>query len=101
MAHKYDLTFNAVTNNEYNIWDGTNLICRIPLTDFENDSLAKEMAERILKQLNCHEDLLEALKEVSPLLDGLINRTPTGKKREELCDINLQVKSAISKAEDK
>lgn len=42
--------------------------------------------------------LLEALIEVSPLIDGLINRTRTGKKRDELCDLNIKVKSAIAKA---
>lgn len=43
-------------------------------------------------------DLYFALKEVSPLIDGLINRTPTGKKRDELCDLNIKVKSALLKA---
>lgn len=43
-------------------------------------------------------DLLKACKKVSPLLDGLINRTPSGKKRNELCDINILVKTAINKA---
>lgn len=44
------------------------------------------------------DELLEILKEVSPLLDGLINRTPSGIKRIELCDINILVKTAINNA---
>jgi hypothetical protein len=38
-----------------------------------------------------------ALKEYSALLDGLINRTPTGKQREELCDMNINVKTILNR----
>lgn len=48
---------------------------------------------------NNYVSLLEALKECSPLVDGLINRTPSGTKRNELTDINIKVKSAILEAE--
>lgn len=43
-------------------------------------------------------DLYNALLEVSPLIDGLINRTPSGKQRDELCDMNIKVKTSLSKA---
>ena len=51
-----------------------------------------------LKQRN--DELVEALEEVSPLIDGLINRTPTGKKRNELCDMNIKVKQALKNNEN-
>lgn len=37
-----------------------------------------------------------ALNEVGPLLDGLINRTPSGYKRNELCDLNIKVKTILN-----
>lgn len=55
---------------------------------------AREYAR--LKSQEDNAELVEALMEVSPLLDGLINRTPTGKQREELCDMNIKVKSALA-----
>lgn len=59
-----------------------------------------ECDERVenAKLIAASPDLLEALNDVSPLLDGLINRTSTGKKRDELCDLNIKIKSAINKA---
>ena len=55
-----------------------------------------EIANKYLR--DAAPDLYKALSEVSPLLDGLINRTPTGKKRDELCDLNIKVKAALLKA---
>ena len=57
--------------------------------------VAEDYYQMMLRQ---RDKQLEALKEVSPLLDGLINRTPTGKKRNELCDMNIKVKTEIQNA---
>lgn len=41
-------------------------------------------------------ELLEMLKVVSPIIDKHIDRTPSGLKRNELCDLNIKIKSAIA-----
>ena len=38
---------------------------------------------------------LEILKEISPFIDELINKTPTGERRNYLTDIKIKLKSAI------
>jgi len=44
-------------------------------------------------------ELLDALKEVSPLIDEIILRLPTGKNRNDVCDFNIKIKSIIQKHE--
>lgn len=58
-----------------------------------------EEIEEIVRRVNLHEKLIEALNIVSPVIDGLINRTPTGKQRNELTDINILIKSALLKSD--
>lgn len=66
------------------------------------ESRARERAEKIVTAYNEYDQLKEenqklreALRETSPIIDRLINRTPSGKQRNELCDINIKVKTAL------
>lgn len=65
--------------------------------DLIADNINHEKLKRIVNMVNAHEELIEALKECSPLIDGLINRTPSGKQRNELTDINIKVKTILEK----
>lgn len=49
----------------------------------------------IIHRVNLHEELIEALKECSPLIDDLINKTPTSEYRNRLTDINIKLKTYI------
>lgn len=42
-------------------------------------------------------ELVKALNYCSDILDGLINRTPTGDERNQLCDNNIHIKTLLLK----
>lgn len=46
-------------------------------------------------------DMYRALKEVALIISSLINKTPTGKERNYLCDLNIKLLSAINKANNR
>ena|SRR5690349_19292963 len=42
-------------------------------------------------------EMFELLEEVSPLIDEIIHRLPTGNGRNEICDFNIKLKSLLTK----
>lgn len=63
------------------------------LCKIHNQSLQIRITQ--LEEMN--KMLFDSLAECSPIIDGLINRTPTGKARNELCDLNIKTKTVIEK----
>jgi hypothetical protein len=85
--------FAFINHNEPNYSEQEANAARIVLTWNLHDTLKAENTR--LKEYN--KVLLEALKDVSPLIDELIFRLPTGKNRTEVCDFNIKIKAAIQK----
>lgn len=51
--------------------------------------------------LEAFEPCVKALQNISPMIENLINRTPTGDNRNDLTIINILVKTALLKINDK
>jgi hypothetical protein len=68
-----------------------------PPIDLNNETNAVLHLIKDYKKIKAENDKLrEALKECSPLIDALINRTESGKARNELTDINIKVKTVLN-----
>lgn len=76
--------------DQWSILSNGIFICMLPTNTKEALANAKLIAAA--------PELLEALQKCSPVIDQLINQTASGTYRNELCDLNILLKTVIQKA---
>lgn len=63
--------------------------------------VALKNAEFLCRAWNSHDNNLEILKEMAPLVEELILRLPTGRTRNDVTGFNIKLLNAIANAEVK